>query len=126
MAGQGGFATAEEDEPEALDPDTDPDADAAHATALPTTPRFRPGLLLNPADRPVPDRAQVIRQCLATLTSREHEVLLLARQGLTNRAIAVDMGLSVHTVETHRKRLIKKLGVSGPAALVAFGQDVPT
>lgn len=122
-AGQSGFAAAvQEDKPAA------PDPDAAHPAAPPArrAQRPRPDRLLNPATRPVPDRALVVRQRLATLTSREHEVLLLARQGLTNRAIAADLGLSVHTVETHRKRLMKKLGVNGPAALVAFGQDVPT
>lgn len=47
------------------------------------------------------------------LTEREEEVLLLIGQGLSNRRIAEKLGLSVHTVDTHRRNITQKLGVKG-------------
>lgn len=49
-----------------------------------------------------------------TLTAREQEVLALIGRGLSNREIAALLHLSPRTVETHRKNIITKLGVSGP------------
>lgn len=49
----------------------------------------------------------------ARLTVREEQVLLLIGQGLSNRRIAEDLGLSVHTVDTHRRNICHKLGVKG-------------
>ncbi len=49
----------------------------------------------------------------ARLTEREEQVLLLIGQGLPNRRIAEDLGLSVHTVDTHRRNICQKLGVKG-------------
>jgi DNA-binding NarL/FixJ family response regulator len=49
----------------------------------------------------------------ARLTEREEEVLVLIGQGLPNRRIAEQLGLSVHTVDTHRRNICQKLGVKG-------------
>ncbi len=49
----------------------------------------------------------------ARLTEREEQVLLLIGQGLPNRRIAEQLGLSVHTVDTHRRNITNKLGVKG-------------
>ena len=45
-----------------------------------------------------------------SLTRREAEVAALAARGLTNRAIAERLGLSVRTAETHLHRAMGKLG----------------
>ncbi|WP_457099410.1 LuxR C-terminal-related transcriptional regulator, partial [Microbacterium sp. P5_E9] len=52
-----------------------------------------------------------------SLTTREYEVTRLAAQRLSNRAIAVHLGISIRTVEGHVLRAIAKLGVSDRAAL---------
>jgi DNA-binding NarL/FixJ family response regulator len=49
----------------------------------------------------------------ARLTEREEQVLQLIGQGLPNRRIAEQLGLSVHTVDTHRRNISQKLGVKG-------------
>jgi DNA-binding NarL/FixJ family response regulator len=45
------------------------------------------------------------------LTSRQHELLRLLRDGKDNQAIAQEMGLSVKTIENHLTRLYKQLNV---------------
>jgi DNA-binding NarL/FixJ family response regulator len=47
----------------------------------------------------------------AGLTAREQDVLERVASGLTSRAIAAELGLSVKTVERHRSNLMNKLGV---------------
>lgn len=44
------------------------------------------------------------------LSSRETEIIHLIARGLTNKDIADKLYLSVHTIKTHRKNIIKKLG----------------
>ena len=58
----------------------------------------------------------------AALTAREAEVLRAVAQGLTSRHIAARWGLSVRTVEAHRRSIAVKLGVSGTAALTEFAK----
>jgi len=50
---------------------------------------------------------------LELLTPRELRVFLLVGRGLLNKEIAHELGLSVQTVETYRKALSQKLGISG-------------
>jgi two-component system response regulator NreC len=52
------------------------------------------------------------------LSDREREVLRLIALGHTNAEIAAQLFLSVRTVETHRARIQRKLGVSSRAELV--------
>lgn len=52
------------------------------------------------------------------LTDREREILTLIAEGLSSKMIADDLSISLSTVETHRKALIKKLEVSNVAGLV--------
>ncbi len=54
------------------------------------------------------------------LTSRETEVLQLIAEGLANKQVAGELGLSVKTVEKHRQSLMKKLGIHNTAALVHY------
>ncbi len=48
------------------------------------------------------------------LTQREGEIFALVGCGRSNREIAAHLHLSQRTVETHRKNIVAKLGVSGP------------
>lgn len=52
------------------------------------------------------------------LTSREKEVLAQIAAGLTNPQIAAALFISQHTVESHRKNLLAKFGVSNTAGLI--------
>jgi DNA-binding NarL/FixJ family response regulator len=45
-----------------------------------------------------------------TLSSRETEIIRLIASGMTNKEIAEKLFLSIHTVKTHRKNIIKKIG----------------
>ena len=56
------------------------------------------------------------------LTEREHDVLRLIAEGLTNKEIADRLVLSLNTVKTHRLRLYQKLGLHTRAELVAFAR----
>jgi two-component system response regulator NreC len=54
------------------------------------------------------------------LTAREVEVLRLVALGHTSAEIAAKLHLSVRTVETHRARIHRKLGVSTRVELVRY------
>jgi len=49
---------------------------------------------------------------LSALSDREHTVLVLMAEGLTNRAIADRMAISVRTVESHVNSVFTKLGLA--------------
>jgi DNA-binding NarL/FixJ family response regulator len=55
-----------------------------------------------------------------TLTTREREVLQLSAEGRTNSEIAARLGISVRTAETHRSRLMHKIGVHTQADLTRY------
>ncbi|MGB1636809.1 MAG: DNA-binding response regulator, partial [Flavobacteriales bacterium] len=54
------------------------------------------------------------------LSGRETEVLQLIAEGLTNTQVAEKLFLSTHTVTTHRKNILSKLGVNNTAAMVMY------
>lgn len=55
-----------------------------------------------------------------SLTEREQEILTLIAEGHTNSSIAERLFVSSHTVGTHRKNMMAKLGVNNTAALVMY------
>jgi two-component system nitrate/nitrite response regulator NarL len=54
------------------------------------------------------------------LSERETEVLSKIAEGKTNREIAVELGISVRTVETHRERMMHKLQIHNVPGLIKF------
>lgn len=54
------------------------------------------------------------------LTSREQSVLVLLADGRSNKQVARDLNISVRTVETHRKNLKRKLGITSTAGLTRY------
>jgi len=56
-----------------------------------------------------------------TLTRREKEILILIAEGMTNNDIAAKIFVSPYTVDTHRKNLLTKFGVSNTALLIKKG-----
>lgn len=74
------------------------------------------------------DRADQAAVKLQVLTPREREVLEGLAQGLPNKTIAYDLGISPRTVEIHRANLMTKLGVKSlsEALRIAFAaQEQP-
>ena len=54
------------------------------------------------------------------LTSREEELLQLIAEGLANKQIASELGISIKTVEKHRQNLMEKLNIHDIAGLTRF------
>lgn len=61
---------------------------------------------------------QRIRELVASLTPREHQVLELVAQGYRNKQIAAELGTAEKTIKVHRGRLMHKLQVRSVASLV--------
>jgi DNA-binding NarL/FixJ family response regulator len=55
-----------------------------------------------------------------SLSERELGVIKLIAEGYTNAQISVVLYISNHTVNTHRKNIMKKLGVNNTAGIVMF------
>ena len=54
------------------------------------------------------------------LTSRELEIVKLVAEGYTTAEIANMLCRSVHTINTHRKNILNKLGLNSPSELVLY------
>ena len=52
------------------------------------------------------------------LTDRERHIYQLLAEGNSNKEIAHQLSLSLHTIETHRARIMEKLGLHSAAELV--------
>ena len=57
------------------------------------------------------------------LTVRETEILKLLASGYSTQRVADELYLSPHTVHTHRKSIIKKLGIKSPTEFVIHALD---
>lgn len=54
------------------------------------------------------------------LTPRETEVAQLAKEGLADQEIALNLDISPHTAKNHLKQIYRKLDVNTRAKLVAL------
>ena len=54
------------------------------------------------------------------VSEREMEIIKLIAEGYSNKEVADKLFLSTHTVTTHRKNIMNKLGVNNTAGLVLF------
>jgi|SRR6218665_214699 len=54
------------------------------------------------------------------VTERETDIIRGIAEGLSNKLIADKLKLSTHTVNTHRKNIMSKLGVNNTAGIVMF------
>ncbi|MCL6283046.1 response regulator transcription factor [Ruegeria sp. 2012CJ41-6] len=57
------------------------------------------------------------------LTGREQTILLQLAQGKSNKEVAIALDISVRTVETHRKNIKRKLGISSTAGLTRYALE---
>ena len=59
-------------------------------------------------------------QAFVVLTDREREVLQLIAEGKSTKEVADDLGVSVTTVETHRRNIMDKLDLHSVAELTKY------
>lgn len=76
---------------------------------------FSPQLLV-PSAREL--KAREVEDRYELLTDRERQIYHLLVDGRGNKEIAVRLNLSLHTVETHRTRIMEKMDAHGIAELV--------
>jgi len=80
--------------------------------------RVRQALEIDLEAREVRRRREDARRRLATLTTREREVLNLVVAGKANKEIASALGVSPKTVEVHRAHVMSKMCVDSLAELI--------
>lgn len=66
-----------------------------------------------------------LNQRIAELTSRERSVVELVVQGVPNKVIADQLGISVRTVEVHRARVFEKMQVKSAVELANLLHTLP-
>jgi DNA-binding NarL/FixJ family response regulator len=83
------------------------------------------GLIVRPAGNASGSGFEELRERAAhvLLTPRELEVLAAIGAGLANKAIARQLGISLHTVKFHIESLFRKLGARSRAEAVAKGLE---
>lgn len=59
-----------------------------------------------------------LRDCLATLTPRERQVLDFVVRGWQSKQIAAELGTAVKTIKVHRARMMQKMGMPSLADLI--------
>lgn len=74
--------------------------------------------------REIEDRRALIQRRVASLTSRERQVLEQVVAGLLNKQIAANLCISEKTVKVHRGRVMHKMSVRSLAQLVRAAQEV--
>jgi DNA-binding NarL/FixJ family response regulator len=65
-------------------------------------------------------RAKVREKANNQLSEREKDIVTMVAKGLTNKEIAMELFLSVHTVITHRKNIGRKLGIKSVSGITVY------
>ena len=60
------------------------------------------------------------QKSIIKLTSREREVLQLVAEGKSNKLMALEIGISIKTVEKHRQQVMDKLNIHDVAGLTRY------
>ena len=94
---------------------------ALHAVAGGSSPRGLPEPAIEQRPRGFEELAE--RAAGVLLTPRELDVLAAIGAGSSNKAIARDLGISLHTVKFHIESLFRKLGARTRAEAVAKGLE---
>ena len=78
------------------------------------------GFLSPEVSATVLDEYQQIQDPLDQLTAREREVMQMLAEGKVAKEIASELEISVYTVDAHRGRIMKKLGLRSSTEIVRF------
>jgi len=79
----------------------------------------------NALDREALAKKEKIQQQIDLLTKREREVVDYVLEGMANKVIARELGVSDRTVEIHRSHAMQKLGAKSVAELVKMMMHKP-
>ncbi|HEY1685810.1 MAG TPA: LuxR C-terminal-related transcriptional regulator, partial [Tepidisphaeraceae bacterium] len=91
--------------------------------------KVRAALELDNRQRTQAAELEPITRKLASLTSRERQLLKLLVRGLSSKQVAAELNISVKTVENHRANLMQKTGALNAADLTRMAMlvdQVPT
>jgi RNA polymerase sigma factor (sigma-70 family) len=69
-------------------------------------------------------QSEALRQRLARLTEREHQVFQFVVAGRHNREIAAELGISARTVEVYKSRMMQKLQVERLPDLIRLANNI--
>lgn len=64
----------------------------------------------------VPDKKLILTGCI--FTDREFEILILIKEGLSSEQISEKLFLSIHTIDTHRRNILKKSSKPNTSELI--------
>jgi FixJ family two-component response regulator len=67
---------------------------------------------------------RVIRDCYASLTGREREVMVLVVSGRLNKQVGDELGISEITVKAHRGKMMRKMNADSLPDLVKMAQKL--
>jgi len=65
-------------------------------------------------------RQRGVEDSYELLTPREREVLQMLGEGKSNKEVATQLNLSLHTVETHRGNVLEKLNLHSTAEMILY------
>jgi DNA-binding CsgD family transcriptional regulator len=80
---------------------------------------FRTGRLI-----PFQDKKKRDETISTTLSNREIQILRMVKNGLLSKEISDNLDISLHTVNTHRQRVLEKLGANNSMEAVVFASKL--